>query len=100
MDEITEPILCAPNDPDDARLLSEVTGEKIDEVFIGSCMTNIGAPTHTIHTLCTPSMHTLHTTTILYDYNTTAILTEVTGETIDEIFIGSCMTNIDIHMYV
>ena len=42
MDEITEPILCAPNDPDDARLLSEVAGDKIDEVFIGSCMTNIG----------------------------------------------------------
>jgi len=42
MDEIKEPILCAPNDPDDARLLSEVTGQKIDEVFIGSCMTNIG----------------------------------------------------------
>lgn len=42
MDEITEPILCAPNDPDDARLLSEVKGENIDEVFIGSCMTNIG----------------------------------------------------------
>merc|ERR1712151_1297748 len=40
--DITEPILCAPNDPDDARLLSEVAGEKIDEVFIGSCMTNIG----------------------------------------------------------
>jgi aconitate hydratase 2/2-methylisocitrate dehydratase len=40
--DIKEPILCAPNDPDDARLLSEVTGEKIDEVFIGSCMTNIG----------------------------------------------------------
>lgn len=40
--EIKEPILCAPNDPDDARLLSEVAGEKIDEVFIGSCMTNIG----------------------------------------------------------
>ena len=40
--EIKEPILCAPNDPDDARLLSDVTGEKIDEVFIGSCMTNIG----------------------------------------------------------
>merc|ERR1712217_631130 len=39
---ITEPILCAPNDPDDARLLSECAGEKIDEVFIGSCMTNIG----------------------------------------------------------
>merc|ERR1719421_2118314 len=42
MDDIKEPILCAPNDPDDARLLSEVHGEKIDEVFIGSCMTNIG----------------------------------------------------------
>ncbi len=40
--DIKEPILCAPNDPDDARLLSEVTGRKIDEVFIGSCMTNIG----------------------------------------------------------
>ncbi|QLB16328.1 bifunctional aconitate hydratase 2/2-methylisocitrate dehydratase [Mannheimia varigena] len=42
LDEIKEPILCAPNDPDDARLLSEVQGDKIDEVFIGSCMTNIG----------------------------------------------------------
>jgi aconitate hydratase 2/2-methylisocitrate dehydratase len=42
MDQIKEPVLCAPNDPDDARLLSEVAGEKIDEVFIGSCMTNIG----------------------------------------------------------
>ncbi|EHA9674623.1 bifunctional aconitate hydratase 2/2-methylisocitrate dehydratase [Shigella flexneri] len=40
--EIKEPILCAPNDPDDARPLSAVQGEKIDEVFIGSCMTNIG----------------------------------------------------------
>jgi aconitate hydratase 2/2-methylisocitrate dehydratase len=40
--EIKEPILCAPNDPDDARLLSTVQGEEIDEVFIGSCMTNIG----------------------------------------------------------
>ncbi|MEM7195665.1 MAG: bifunctional aconitate hydratase 2/2-methylisocitrate dehydratase, partial [Pseudomonadota bacterium] len=40
--EIKEPILCAPNDPDDARLLSEVQGDKVDEVFIGSCMTNIG----------------------------------------------------------
>ncbi len=40
--EITEPILCAPNDPDDARVLSDVAGQKIDEVFIGSCMTNIG----------------------------------------------------------
>merc|ERR1711937_60834 len=42
MDDIKEPILCCPNDPDDAKLLSEVAGQKIDEVFIGSCMTNIG----------------------------------------------------------
>ena len=40
--DVKEPVLCAPNDPDDARLLSEVAGQKIDEVFIGSCMTNIG----------------------------------------------------------
>lgn len=40
--DIHEPILCAPNDPDDARLLSEVQGTEINEVFIGSCMTNIG----------------------------------------------------------
>ncbi len=39
---ITEPILACPNDPDDARLLSDVAGTAIDEVFIGSCMTNIG----------------------------------------------------------
>mmetsp|Transcript_32842 Transcript_32842/g.79087 ORF Transcript_32842/g.79087 Transcript_32842/m.79087 type:complete len:909 (+) Transcript_32842:72-2798(+) len=42
MDEITEPIVCCPNDPDDAKLLSEEAGRKVDEVFIGSCMTNIG----------------------------------------------------------
>lgn len=42
LNEITEPIVCAPNDPDDARKLSEVQGDKVDEVFIGSCMTNIG----------------------------------------------------------
>lgn len=40
--EIKEPIVCAPNDPDDARLLSSVQGDTVDEVFIGSCMTNIG----------------------------------------------------------
>ena len=40
--DIKEPIVCAPNDPDDARLLSSVAGDKVDEVFIGSCMTNIG----------------------------------------------------------
>ncbi|MDP8163233.1 bifunctional aconitate hydratase 2/2-methylisocitrate dehydratase [Pasteurella skyensis] len=42
LNEIKEPILCVPNDPDDARLLSEVQNTGIDEVFIGSCMTNIG----------------------------------------------------------
>ncbi len=40
--DIKEPILCCPNDPDDAKFLSEVAGTKIDEAFIGSCMTNIG----------------------------------------------------------
>ncbi|MBU1475285.1 MAG: bifunctional aconitate hydratase 2/2-methylisocitrate dehydratase [Acidobacteria bacterium] len=39
---VTEPILACPNDPDDVKLLSDVAGERIDEVFIGSCMTNIG----------------------------------------------------------
>ncbi|GLQ32401.1 bifunctional aconitate hydratase 2/2-methylisocitrate dehydratase [Litoribrevibacter albus] len=42
LNEIKEPIVCCPNDPDDAKLLSEVAGDKVDEVFIGSCMTNIG----------------------------------------------------------
>ena len=42
MNEIKEPIVACPNDPDDVKLLSQVAGEKIDEVFIGSCMTNIG----------------------------------------------------------
>ncbi|GAA6170221.1 bifunctional aconitate hydratase 2/2-methylisocitrate dehydratase [Sessilibacter corallicola] len=40
--EVNEPIVCCPNDPDDARLLSEVAGDDVNEVFIGSCMTNIG----------------------------------------------------------
>jgi aconitate hydratase 2 / 2-methylisocitrate dehydratase len=40
--DIKQPIVCCPNDPDDAKLLSDVAGEKIDEVFLGSCMTNIG----------------------------------------------------------
>lgn len=40
--DIHEPIVACPNDPDDVKTLSEVAGEKIDEVFIGSCMTNIG----------------------------------------------------------
>jgi aconitate hydratase 2/2-methylisocitrate dehydratase len=42
LNEIHEPIVCCPNDPDDAKSLSDVVGTKIDEVFIGSCMTNIG----------------------------------------------------------
>jgi len=42
LNKIKEPIVCCPNDPDDARLLSDVMGTKIDEVFVGSCMTNIG----------------------------------------------------------
>ena len=42
LDRLKEPVLCCPNDPDDAKLLSEVAGTAIDEVFIGSCMTNIG----------------------------------------------------------
>ena len=40
--DVKEPILACPNDPDDVKVLSEVAGDKIDEVFIGSCMTNIG----------------------------------------------------------
>ena len=42
LNEITEPLVACPNDPDDIKPLSQVMGDKIDEVFIGSCMTNIG----------------------------------------------------------
>jgi aconitate hydratase 2/2-methylisocitrate dehydratase len=42
LDQIKEPIVCCPNDPDDAKFMSEVVGTPIDEAFIGSCMTNIG----------------------------------------------------------
>lgn len=42
LNEIKEPIVAAPNDPDNVKLLSEVAGDRVDEVFIGSCMTNIG----------------------------------------------------------
>jgi aconitate hydratase 2/2-methylisocitrate dehydratase len=42
LDEIKEPILACPNDPDDVKLLSAVAGDRIDEAFIGSCMVNIG----------------------------------------------------------
>ena len=40
--EISEPIVACPNDPDDVKLLSDVAGTKVDDIFIGSCMTNIG----------------------------------------------------------
>jgi aconitate hydratase 2/2-methylisocitrate dehydratase len=42
LDQITEPLLCCPNDPDDVKPLSAVANTHIDEVFLGSCMTNIG----------------------------------------------------------
>ena len=42
LNELKEPIVAAPNDPDNVKTLSDVVGDKIDEVFIGSCMTNIG----------------------------------------------------------
>ena len=42
LNEIKEPLLACPNDPDDIKPLSEVAGEHVDEVFVGSCMTNIG----------------------------------------------------------
>ncbi len=42
LNEIKEPIVAAPNDPDNVKLLSEVVGDQVDEVFVGSCMTNIG----------------------------------------------------------
>jgi aconitate hydratase 2/2-methylisocitrate dehydratase len=42
LDEIKEPIVAAPNDPDNVKLMSECAGDRVDEVFIGSCMTNIG----------------------------------------------------------
>ena len=42
LNTITEPIVAAPNDPDNVKLMSECAGDQVDEVFIGSCMTNIG----------------------------------------------------------
>ncbi|MDJ0743573.1 MAG: bifunctional aconitate hydratase 2/2-methylisocitrate dehydratase [Xenococcaceae cyanobacterium MO_167.B27] len=42
LNEIKEPIVAAPNDPDNVKLMSECAGDKVDEVFVGSCMTNIG----------------------------------------------------------
>ena len=42
LNNITEPLIACPNDPDNIKILSEVANDKVDEVFIGSCMTNIG----------------------------------------------------------
>lgn len=42
LNEVTEPLLACPNDPDDVQTLSDVAGAKVDDVFIGSCMTNVG----------------------------------------------------------
>ncbi|NQZ59331.1 MAG: hypothetical protein HRT88_17905, partial [Lentisphaeraceae bacterium] len=42
LNEMTEPIVACPNDPDDVKLISDVAGDSVDEVFIGSCMTNFG----------------------------------------------------------
>jgi len=57
LDDIKEPIVACPNDPDDVKLLSEVSGTNIDDVFIGSCMTNIGhfRAASKIWEDCTPS---------------------------------------------
>jgi aconitate hydratase 2/2-methylisocitrate dehydratase len=42
LDKVTEPVVACPNDPDDVKVLSAVSGAKVDDVFLGSCMTNIG----------------------------------------------------------
>jgi aconitate hydratase 2 / 2-methylisocitrate dehydratase len=67
LNAIKEPIVAAPNDPDNVKLLSEVAGDRVDEVFVGSCMTNIGhyratakvlenePPVHTQLWICPPT---------------------------------------------
>jgi len=70
--EIKEPILACPNDPDDVKLLSEVAGDKIDEVFIGSCMTNIGhfrAAAKIFEKACYPSTRIWLTPPTKMDYS-------------------------------
>lgn len=69
--EIKEPMLACPNDPDDVRLLSEVAGDRIDEVFIGSCMTNIGhfrAAARIFENACYPSTRIWLTPPTRMDY--------------------------------
>jgi aconitate hydratase 2/2-methylisocitrate dehydratase len=95
LNEINEPIVCCPNDPDDARLLSEVAGDKVDEVFIGSCMTNIGhfratgklleqntKPLETAFWLCPPTKideHTLKEEGYYEIYARNGVRTEMPG---------------------
>jgi aconitate hydratase 2/2-methylisocitrate dehydratase len=95
LNEINEPIVCCPNDPDDARLLSEVAGDKVDEVFIGSCMTNIGhfratgklleqntKPLETAFWLCPPTKmdeHTLKEEGYYEIYSRNGVRTEMPG---------------------
>jgi aconitate hydratase 2/2-methylisocitrate dehydratase len=95
LSEINEPIVCCPNDPDDARPLSEVAGDKVDEVFIGSCMTNIGhfratgkllekntQPLKTTFWLCPPTKmdeHTLQEEGYYEIYARNGVRTEMPG---------------------
>ena len=95
LNEINEPIVCCPNDPDDARLLSAVAGDKVDEVFIGSCMTNIGhfraagqllesntQPLNTRFWLCPPTKmdeHTLMQEGYYNIYGRNGVRTEMPG---------------------
>ena len=95
LDDINEPIVCCPNDPDDAKKLSDVAGDKVDEVFIGSCMTNIGhfratgkllenntKPLNTRFWLCPPTKmdeHTLMEEGYYNIYGRNGVRTEMPG---------------------
>ncbi len=95
LDEINEPIVCCPNDPDDAKLLSDVAGDSVQEVFIGSCMTNIGhfratgklleqntKPLNTRFWLCPPTKmdeHTLMEEGYYNIYGRNGVRTEMPG---------------------
>lgn len=95
LNDINEPIVCCPNDPDDAKFLSEVAGDTVDEVFIGSCMTNIGhfratgklleqntKPLKTRFWLCPPTKmdeHTLMEEGYYNIYGRSGVRTEMPG---------------------
>lgn len=95
LNDINEPIVCCPNDPDDAKFLSEVAGDNVDEVFIGSCMTNIGhfratgklleqntKPLQTRFWLCPPTKmdeHTLMEEGYYNIYGRNGVRTEMPG---------------------